>query len=404
MAVTPDPSSDPEAVPLGLLRRYLVAHGWRRAEERRPSIVAPSQSPITRAILDGRSGGRRNFDLYVLSEDGLDDIEVVLPREQVSADYLRQIDGAIRTLSDIEGRNPGQVITDVRLIGFDVVRSRIPTMMVYDDAIHLEVAAEYITGVKSLLAATATTEIQPDPYFLRVKKEASEYADRCRFAHTFRGSFGFTIESPILPNDEPTLPQISQPRPFERRVIERLARGVSAICEAVDTDDTAALIANVKTGFSANACEQFAKLVEETAPGGLAFSFAFSPEWRAPAELSQMKEFVVGPRHIEITKAAAKVLRSQTMPRAEKVFGRVVRLANDSDPSDLLNVMGEREIAIHWSSEELGDVQVRVSLGAPEYLLAVEAHGEGRPVRVGGTLERRGRRWVLSNPTDFTVP
>ena len=182
MAVTPDPSSDPEAVPLGLLRRYLVAHGWRRAEERRPSIVAPSQSPITRAILDGRSGGRRNFDLYVLSEDELDDIEVVLPREQVSADYLRQIDGAIRTLSDIEGRNPGQVITDVRLIGFDVVRSRIPTMMVYDDAIHLEVAAEYITGVKSLLAATATTEIQPDPYFLRVKKEASEYADRCRFA------------------------------------------------------------------------------------------------------------------------------------------------------------------------------------------------------------------------------
>ena len=133
----------------------------------------------------------------------------------------------------------------------------------------------------------------------------------------------------------------------------------------------------MKTGFSANACEQFAKLVEETAPGGLAFSFAFSPEWRAPAELSQMKEFVVGPRHIEITKAAAKVLRSQTMPRAEKVFGRVVA-SQTIRIRRTTHVMGEREIAIHWSSEELGDVQVRVSLGAPEYLLAVEAHGEGR--------------------------
>jgi hypothetical protein len=65
-----------------------------------------------------------------------------------------------------------------------VVQSRVPDAMVRDDTINLEVAINYITGLKSLLAATATTEIQPDPFFLRVKKEAAEYADRCRFAHT----------------------------------------------------------------------------------------------------------------------------------------------------------------------------------------------------------------------------
>jgi hypothetical protein len=182
----PDPSSDPEAVPLGLLRRYMVANGWRQATDRARLPIPEAQSSIARAVLVGRSGGRRNFDLYILSEDGLEDVEVVLPRETVSADYRRQIDGAIRTRSEIEGREPGQVITDVRMIGYDVVRSRIPDAIVYDDTIHLEVANNYIAGVKSLLAATATTEIQPDPYFLRVRKEASEYADRCRFAHTFR--------------------------------------------------------------------------------------------------------------------------------------------------------------------------------------------------------------------------
>ena len=73
--------------------------------------------------------------------------------------------------------------------------------MVFDDTILLEVATGYITGIRSQLAATATTEIQPDPFFLRVKKEATQYADACRFGHTFRGSFGFTVESPIVPNE-----------------------------------------------------------------------------------------------------------------------------------------------------------------------------------------------------------
>ena len=397
--------SDPEAVPLGLLRRYLTAHGWHRDADVRRSAGVTNVVPnaaILQAFLQARPGGRQNFDLYILSEGGMNDVELVLPREQAASDFLRRMDGAIRTLSDVEGRSPEEVISDVRMIGYDVVRSRIPNAMVYNDAIHLEVATNYITGVKSLLAATATTEIQPDPYFLRVRKEASEYADRCRFAHTFRGSFGFSIESPVMPNDEPTLPQMEQPPPFERRVMERFARGVSTVCDAVATGDTAALVATAKTGFSANACEQFAKLVEDTSPGGLVFAFAFSPEWPADIEFAQVREFAVGVPHVEISRAAAKVLRSQFTPRPETVFGRVVRLESEGDPSDLLNPIGSREIAIQWSNKDLGDIQVRVSLDASEYLKAIEAHGSGRPVKVSGTLERRGRVYVLSTPTNFS--
>jgi hypothetical protein len=401
-----EPITDPEAVPLGLLRRYLTAHGWRQGTVGRRSPPAHVQNEIMAAFLQARPGGRRNFDVYVLSEDGFEDVELVLPREQTASDFLRRIEGAIRTLSDIEGREPEQVITDVRMIGYDVVRSRIPDMMVHDDTIYLEVAANYITSVKSLLAATATTEIQPDPYFLRVRKEASEYADRCRFAHTFRGSFGFSIESPIVPNNEPTLPQIDQPRPFERRVMERFARGVQAVCDAVASDTTARIVTSVQTGFSANACELFADLIENTSPGGLILSFAFSPEWRSDDELVKASSFAVGPRHVEVTRTAAKELRHQIQPRAEKIFGRVTRLESEADPSDLLHPMGDREIAIQWASEDMdvGDVLVRVSLSPADYLRAHAAHGAGRPVMVSGTLERKGRRWVLTNPTDFRVP
>src|SRR5271170_8249264 len=59
---------------------------------------------------------------------------------------------------------------------------------------------------------------------------------------------------------------------------------------------------------------------------------------------------------------------AQVQSWPETVFGRVIRLATDADPSDLTDLMGEREVAILWSSEAQGDVTVRASLTPPDYL------------------------------------
>jgi hypothetical protein len=396
---------DPAGVPLGLLRRYLLALGWRRASDTRQSAISlpPGYDGFARQLIEGRSSARRNFETYLLSGPGIDDVELVLPRDRSTRDFRPRMEGVIRTLSEVEGRPPEQIIADIRAIGFDVVRSRIPEQLVQDDTVLLAIAANYIEGVKGLLTATATTELEPAPYFLRVKKEASEYADGCHFGHTFRGSFGFTIESPVVPNEAPMLLDIEQTPPFERRVIQRLARGLSDISQAVERDEPAIIVNDVSGGFSANACEQFANLVEETAHSGMSFAFSFSPEWPPAPDLIQKRDFQVGPRHVEITRAAARSLRAQPVMREEQVFGRVVRLQSQADPSDLLSPTGEREVVIQWSDEELGDIQVRVRLTPQDYLAAIEAHRNGRPVRLRGTLERRGRLWILSNPTDFSV-
>ncbi len=85
------------------------------------------------------------------------------------------------------------------------------------------------------------------------------------------------------------------------------------------------------------------------------------------------------------------------------MFGRVTRLASDVDPSDLTDMLGEREVAIHWSSEVYGDISVRASLSPQDYLAALDAHASGRPVEVSGTLERLPRSWVLISPSSFSV-
>jgi hypothetical protein len=399
-----DPRIDPASVPLGLLRRYLIALGWQASNVRPSSIAVPLEyQRFARQLIDGRSDARRNFETYLLSEPGAENVELVLPRDINAPDFRSRMEGAIRTLSELQERSPEEIIADVRAVGFDVVRSRIQDTLVQDDTVLLAIAANYIEGVKGLLAATATTELEPTPYFLRVKKEASEYADGCHFGHTFRGSFGFTIESPVVRNVAPLLFDLEQTPPFERRVIQRLARGLSDISEAVQRDEPDVIVKDLSSGFSANACEQFANLVEETAHTGMSFSFSFSPEWPPAPDLLQKREFQVGPQHVDITRAAARSLRAQPVRGEEQVFGRIIRLQSQADPSDLLTPTGEREVVIQWSNEDLGDILVRVRLTPHDYLAAIEAHRNGRPVRLRGTLERKGRLWILSNPTDFSA-
>ena len=226
-----------------------------------------------------RSHGQRNVDLYVLSEPELTDVELVVPQTLGSNDSISRLVGAIETLSQLEGRDRALVVADIRSVGFDVVRSRVPDELVLDDTIHLDQAVNYTAGVKKLLAASATTEMAPDVYFLRVKKEAILYADQCRFGHTFKGSFGFTIQSPIVPNIERAFPAVGQMPPFERRVIQRLAQGITFLQDAVRADDPAVVVGGFRAGFSANMCELL-RSSRTDCRTGMAFAFAFSPECR----------------------------------------------------------------------------------------------------------------------------
>ena len=350
------------------MRRYLSAHGWRRQPDARarPIVLPEGYKKIRQQLIEGRTDARRNFETYVLTGDGVEDVEIILPRDANTPDYRARMETAIGALSDLHERPPDEIIVDVRAVGFDLVRSRIPDELVRNETIQLLTAAEYIGGVKTLNSlATATTEMEPTPYFLRIKKRQSTTRTVANSAHTYRGSFGFTIRIPVSPNSAPALFDIQQPPPFERRVVQRLARGIGHIVEAVRREDVGILTGDVSTGLNANAYEQFADLVDETARTGMTFSFSFSPEWPPEADLPARTDLQVGPQHVEITRDAARSLRAAPTTRLEVLFGRIVRLQTEADPSDLITVAENREVVIQWSAEDLGDIQVRVLLTRP---------------------------------------
>ena len=394
------------AVPLGLLRRYLTMNHWARIDAPQPPPIPAHLQQMAATLMGGRQGGERNFDLYVLLPDPKSDIqlpgiELVVPRRTDDVDFRMRMASVVETLCVVNGLDQAEVVTQIRAVGFDLVQSRFPSSLVLDDSVHLEIAASYIDNIRELLVATATTELEPMPFYPRAIPAAKKFADACRFGHTFRGSFGFTIESPIGEKPPQLTLEIADNPPFERRVIQRLARGVLVTCLAVETGDITSLIKNVRTGFGANACERLAKLIEDTSPGGLAMSFSFSPEWKADPEISAASEYILDSRHIEASRSAAKNMREALTVRPEVIVGGISDLHSD-DPENLMDTQSERRITVRWFNGTR-EVNVMIPLSPADYKLASDAHITGRQIRVSGALSQVGRTLRLEEAQGLSV-
>lgn len=343
----------------------------------------------------------RSFDVFVRGNDP-GGVELVVPHTLDLADAQRLMARVLRALAEMRRVTLIDIVTDVLSVGFDVIMSTIPTEYVVQETVAFDRARRLINGMRDVLASTATAELEPRPFFSRLKREGAEHADNCRFGHTFKGSFGFTLESPIMAPTQGELEGIEPAIPFERRVVTRFARGLQAIHEATAAQKPEVIVEASRVAFGANACEQFANMVAETSER-MTFAVAFSPEWQLQNRKELSQSFAVGPQHVEVTRAAAKQLRDQLKPWQETVVGRVVQLANHEDPSDLFGPSGEREVVIQWNGGEPGVIHVRASLAPKDYLDAIDAHASGKIVSVSGLLDRRGRRWMLVDVSSFSV-
>jgi hypothetical protein len=190
-----------------------------------------------------------------------------------------------------------------------------------------------------------------------------------RFGHTFRGSFGFTIESPVSLNDEPpVIGSVASP-PFTCRVVERIARGLQAVDYASTSEDPSAISNHYSTGMSANMCESLVSLIHETGVASQEISIKFSTEWAPSEGLVSESRLPVMLQHVAVLKEAAIELRKKEDNTPTLVVGRVVALETEGNPN-LLEDTSAREVVISW--ETPSPIRVHVFLAPPDYLTALE--------------------------------
>lgn len=362
---------------------YLEASGWMRAD----------------TDLD-------KWFILIRAKDGFaDEIELVFPKNSEVPDISSYIVKAVDLVASLENLTREKALLSIRFHDWDLlyVRSDVSGQ---SNSLSLQAAAEQVRRLRDAVAWAACSEKVPRPSFLHRLRAASTMTSHFRFGQTFAGSFGFTIQSHVrgserrfeqlrLAGDNPPLLEASL-APFERRVMERVIRGLISTKSATEAQNSEQLVASYGTGFSANVCTAISAL-RRSQIGRMEFSVDWSRKIAPAPDLASVKEVELFGASTIYLDSAADQLRSMK-PEEAFVIGTVIGLTATGGPP--LEDEAQRSVVV---SGVLSTIQRQarvlvIGLRSSDYQIAHHAHLNNETVRVSGIVSRGpSGGWRLSD-------
>ena len=337
-------------------------------------------------------------------DKNLEGLEIVLPIEQ-NKNIKTYYENIVRTFSMINKVSPYNIVQDIKYFDRDVLRIR---DLETDDigSISIKTASCQIQELKKLIAYSACSESSQKPYYINSQLAiANDMIESYRFGHTFRGSFGFTIETPriskdqfntdisLFPEQVDNIPYI----PLHRKVMERIVRGLKMTKIAEREKNSQLLIDNYKDGFNSNMCTAIVNMSM-----GIKKPLEYSISWskRRPPESKEILEtspVILYENDYINLKYAADRLRT-IEPMEVSIKGLIIELKSNDNPLDF---DASRSVMIRWIDDEHRTYNVYVELNKKDYIEAIQAHRSWESVKIEGILERDNNSWRLTNYHDF---
>jgi len=359
----------------------------------------------------------KRWDVFVGAEDAEGEpLEIVLPSATRTLEDRFHLAGAVNLLSALTNEEPQTVITRIKFHDFDVLKIRdIETDRF--NSIPIQLAADQVQAMKRLVAFSACSEEEARTHFVNYQlKPAKAMLAHYRFGQTFPGSFGFSIESQLIREPsryiqsslfgQPTNGQEDEDDidpvylPLERRVMERIVRGLVITQQISETGSIDSLVEQYASGFNANMCEAIVAMSEEKSMP-IECNILWSPKIRASRDIADVGPIRLTGRSYYQLERAAKQLKDKE-PEVIVIKGRVTDLSASDNP---LGDTGARlSVIIKWTYRQGGrPIKIIVQLDRADYLTALEAHHHWSTVEVTGILQRSGNIWKLAKPHNFTV-
>lgn len=356
---------------------YLGASGWRRrAAFPRPEVL----------VFDGPD------------DDEGEPIEAVIPSSTRFSDFRRRLEDLLNTLSILEDRPPLEIALDMLNPSVDRVRTRVLSEFASAGSIPLSFASVLVRGLRDLVAAAACAEDEPRRFYTKATRIGGEHANQWRMGQTQLGSFVATLECPVSP--PPPRASGNPAPPFERRVTERIMRGLGRLHTAVLDGRVDSLFEGYRDGLNANMCEALLSL--RSGPGDLRLEFGVSWSKRVPEPSHLPRVVLVEERGFEFLDQTARTLREADESVERELRGYIVKLAT----SDVAYEDGNLEIEESRTAtlqfvERKRRQHAHMRLSPEDYRIACEAHRDRKEVSVRGRLERDGKQWRISGISAF---
>ncbi len=332
--------------------------------------------------------------------------EIVLPKNSQARDAKIYLENTVNLLSALLEEQHDDVVRRIVYYDTDILQSR-NILTGQHNSITLRMAAQQVSELKQLVNFSAFSEYQPKPHFLESTTAiARQMVTHYRFGHTFSGSFGFTILSPIvhLPSPYVQLNLLGESPPdlvppIERRVMERIVRGLSTTQQAISSRNPQLLIEEYASGFNANMCQAILRMSQDK-QNPIEYKVFWSPKVKPTSDVSASQSFELSEPSYEYIEYAANELK-RLQPENVKVRGRIVGLSSKDNP---LGPNARRSVIIRgrWR-ENMRPVDIIVELAKDDYIAASEAHIGWAIIEVHGILSRTGSNWRLTEAKDFTI-
>jgi hypothetical protein len=276
------------------------------------------------------------------------------------------------------------------------------------NALPFKLAVNQIKNLKRTLEYSASSEKDARPYYYNLSQVARKEIDNFLFGHTFAGSFGFTVETPRLSNS----PQFIQQRlfdddqyplqaniPIERRIMERIARGLKNTKFAEESRDQSILVEEYASGFNSNMCSSIVGM-SESKRSNVEFRIAWSPKLKPGDDIVDIKPVRIHENGYEILDYVAKELKT-LKPKYLSLTGHIRALTSSDNPQNLGTRRAVVLRALLPNARRTTDIILE--LERDDYSLAIKAHEDWQNIEVSGILSRSGTGWRLLNIRNFKV-
>lgn len=340
-------------------------------------------------------------DRWIVFEDD-DAVELAIPKKRQASDFTMYVDHMLKILSFAQDKEPDTVADDILTFDLDVLGT-ILNDSEGANSISMRSADAYFAELKQLLIFSASSEEKKEPFFRTALQKARKVLDHFQFGHTVQGSFGYRIESKIKADSHVQYELFAdEPEPIvphERKVIERIYKGLAATDRAVNTGDKSLLTEGYKSGLNANMCTAILNMA-----GGsndtIEYIFKWSKKIPTSEEMQASSKIQIGRHHLEYLEDASEQLYRQN-PACVSIEGLVTDLSSKGDPES--EELDGRSITIQRITPEGRSQKVNVVLDKDAYLAAIRAHRDWKTVGVQGYLEYKSSKWRLTNPEEFKI-
>lgn len=335
---------------------------------------------------------------YMQEDIGL---EIVLPQKKDSVDFILRIEDIIRTLSSLYGKQQTEIIRQLYAFDRDFVNLRLIDKNVYRNTIPLFLADRVIRSLAKLLKFAAAQVEKTRAYYMRPPEKAVKYSEVLRFGHTFEGSFGFSVESPLnLPSIG--MPEITINAPFARLAVERVYDGLEIVEKATKDGSSAMIVDNIDSGFNANMCEAIVEISEEIQAVEVAYNFGWSPMLPISDMNKSVKTFILSPGSYRVLEDATRQLKNDVDELDTTISGAVTILK--APPGFLVHEDAITLVTINGKTDTGIYVNITTHLKTEDYKLACDAHRDGKFVLLRGHLVRGiNRRWEITEYSKFSI-